>query len=117
MLNEGSAFCGYVKPFGWYVSAKNGMGKVCARMHGIEKVFSFRNSPNLWLGWLAVEVESGFPELHGSYKDAVDYGIVNVATLTCLGVVNTNEQVGSLSSQNPMQCIIGGRAFQSVPTT
>jgi len=28
-------FCCNVKPFGWYVSAKDGIRKVCTKMHGI----------------------------------------------------------------------------------
>jgi len=60
-------------------------------------------------------MESGFGELHGSYKDEVDYG--ECSDVDVLGGRNTNQKAGPLSPQNPMQCIIGGRAFQSVPTT
>jgi len=46
MLNGEFAFCCYVESFGWhlYGSAKGGMGKVCVRMHGIEKGFSCSHS-------------------------------------------------------------------------
>ena len=43
-------------------------------------------------------MESGFGELHGSYKDEVDYG--ECSDVDVLGGHNANQKVGSLFSQN-----------------
>ena len=43
-----------MKPFGWDVLAKDGIGMVCTRMHGIEKAPPFRHT--LYAGRLVFEV-------------------------------------------------------------